>query len=87
MMEDKGGHGKAMDLGQKMGAEVMAKPGKEKKWYPSLHVEGLAADNPLVKKGAGSACEAKVHFKITQIAEKGDGKFTVTLEARELTPY
>lgn len=82
-----GKSGKTVDLGQKMGgAEIKAKPSNEK-YYPSMHVSGLDADNPLVKKGAGSSCSAGVDLKIKEVTEGSDGKYSVRLEAHKLTLY
>jgi hypothetical protein len=86
-MAERETEGKAIDLGQKMGgAEITAKP-KNEKWYPTMHVDGLTADSPLVKKGAGSNCSAGIELKIKNISENADGKYSVTLEARSLELY
>lgn len=79
------GKPKAIELGEKMGAEI--KPGgKRDRYYPTMHVSGLPADNYFVKKGAGAGCSGMVDMKIKTVTENSDGSYSVTLEARTLTP-
>lgn len=88
--KDKGegaGGGKTIDLGRKMGgAEIKAKPSPEK-YYPSMHVDGLDKDSPLIKKDVGEVCDAGVQLKVTSKSQNSDGKWSVCLEAQTLKLY
>jgi hypothetical protein len=79
------GAGKAIDLGDKLGAEIKPKTGRSR-YYPTLHISGLKAGSYFVEKGAGADCSGLVEFKVKSLSESDDGTFSVTLEARKLTP-
>ena len=82
---DEKGAGKAIDLGEKMGAEIKPK-GERTRYYPTIHLSGLKGDNYFVKKGAGADCSGLVLLKVKSLTESGDGTYSATLEARKLTP-
>lgn len=82
MMEGmKGDAEKHIGLGDTSTAQPKSPP---KKVYPSLYLNGLSKDNPLVKKEVGADCDAGVKLKVVSKRENSDGTYDVSIEVRDM---
>jgi hypothetical protein len=76
--------GKKIDLGRTNSPVPMEGPKVPKKSYPTLFLDGLSKDNPLVKKDVGTGCDAGVTLHITSKTQESDGKWSVRVEVRDM---
>lgn len=58
--------------------------GEPEKYYPSLHLDDVPADSPLLKKKVGETCEAMVTLRLSGIHKGSSGNISLDLQAMSM---